>query len=299
MPSIRLGRTRWRSTSRSASTRPASRTWASCSTCAPRMLYSPPSLHSRALSPCMPLVRCRRPTPSRLPAHTSLRIVRLAFDSAARVGVQPAAELRHVQRHEHVPDVPGALLPVPCSDLCNRALSPARCDRTSSRTVCSPCDSAASKLPIQRQQAAHPLRVGGHLGFRLLLLLWLPSIMGKLAFGKLLAELSSHRGACDWVESALGRICGDYSLDPSPQFACGGNLRRREGRGGEETASGGATTEQGLRCLTSADQHVGVGVGTVMLRRSAAAAMVRAKGARTAPNATAARGMGRGGHISW
>ena len=29
------------------------------------MPYSPPSLHSRALSPCMPLVRCRRPTPSR------------------------------------------------------------------------------------------------------------------------------------------------------------------------------------------------------------------------------------------
>ena len=27
---------------------------------------APPSLHSQALSPCMPLVRCRRPTPSRL-----------------------------------------------------------------------------------------------------------------------------------------------------------------------------------------------------------------------------------------
>eukprot|EP00964_Phaeocystis_antarctica_P054462 scaffold32020_cov57-Phaeocystis_antarctica.AAC.2 len=53
--------------------------------------------------------------------------------------------------------------------------------------------------------------------------------MGELAFGKLLAELSSHRGACDWVESALGRICGDYSLDPSPQFACGYADVRGEG----------------------------------------------------------------------
>ena len=63
----------------------------------------PQSLHSRAFSPRMPLVRCRRPTPSRLPAHTSLRIVRPPFDSAGRVGVQPAAELsvRHVQRHGH------------------------------------------------------------------------------------------------------------------------------------------------------------------------------------------------------
>ena len=29
------------------------------------MPYSPPSLHSQALSPCMPLVRCRQPKPSR------------------------------------------------------------------------------------------------------------------------------------------------------------------------------------------------------------------------------------------
>ena len=38
---------------------------------------------------------------------------------------------------------------------------------TSYRSVCSPCDSAGRKLPVQRQQAAHPLRVGGHLGLRL------------------------------------------------------------------------------------------------------------------------------------
>ena len=33
-------------------------------------LYSPPSLHSQALTPCMPRVHCRRPMPSRSqPAH--------------------------------------------------------------------------------------------------------------------------------------------------------------------------------------------------------------------------------------
>eukprot|EP00964_Phaeocystis_antarctica_P041071 scaffold23483_cov58-Phaeocystis_antarctica.AAC.1 len=36
--------------------------------------------------------------------------------SAVRVGVQPAAELRHLQRHNHEPHVPGVLLPVPCSE---------------------------------------------------------------------------------------------------------------------------------------------------------------------------------------
>eukprot|EP00964_Phaeocystis_antarctica_P072166 scaffold44095_cov50-Phaeocystis_antarctica.AAC.2 len=74
----------------------------------------------------MPLVRCRRPTPSSLPAHTSPRIVRPPFDSAGRVGVQPAAQLRHVRRHNHVRHVRGALRA--CSiappNLHRRALSP-------------------------------------------------------------------------------------------------------------------------------------------------------------------------------
>eukprot|EP00964_Phaeocystis_antarctica_P069245 scaffold42036_cov45-Phaeocystis_antarctica.AAC.4 len=34
--------------------------------------------------------------------------------SAGRVGVQPAAELRHLQRHKHAGHVLRALLPVPC-----------------------------------------------------------------------------------------------------------------------------------------------------------------------------------------
>ena len=40
------------------------------------------------------------PTPSRLPPRVSPSMC-LGCDSAARVGVQPAAELRHVQRHGH------------------------------------------------------------------------------------------------------------------------------------------------------------------------------------------------------
>ena len=39
--------------------------------------------------------------------------------------------------------------------------------RTVSRVACPPFDSAVRKLPVRRQQAAHPLRVGGHLGLRL------------------------------------------------------------------------------------------------------------------------------------
>eukprot|EP00964_Phaeocystis_antarctica_P131836 scaffold95826_cov48-Phaeocystis_antarctica.AAC.1 len=73
--------------------------------------------------------------------------------SAVRVGVQPAAELRRLQRHEHVRDVQGALLPVPCPQPAVEP-SPARCacrgrpppaqppDRYASpRIVCTPFDS--------------------------------------------------------------------------------------------------------------------------------------------------------------
>eukprot|EP00964_Phaeocystis_antarctica_P065504 scaffold39537_cov51-Phaeocystis_antarctica.AAC.3 len=48
------------------------------------------------------------------------------------------------------------------------------------------CDSAEHALPVQRQQAAHPLRVGGQPGLPL---------RHAVGPGKLLAELSPHRGA--------------------------------------------------------------------------------------------------------
>jgi len=90
MPSFRLGSKRTRSTSRSALTRPRSRTCAPCSSCAPRVPW--PSSVLPGLS-CACRLR-RRPTASRLPARTSPRIVRAPpFDSAEREGVQPAAQL--------------------------------------------------------------------------------------------------------------------------------------------------------------------------------------------------------------
>ena len=54
---------------------------------------------------------CRALTPSRLhrPAPRPTHRTMPPFDSAASVGVQPAAELRHVQRHNHARHVCGAL----------------------------------------------------------------------------------------------------------------------------------------------------------------------------------------------
>eukprot|EP00964_Phaeocystis_antarctica_P055512 scaffold32656_cov108-Phaeocystis_antarctica.AAC.3 len=46
-------------------------------------------------------LRRRHPTPSRPPGRTSSRIPCPPFDSAGYVGVQPAAQLRHVQGHDH------------------------------------------------------------------------------------------------------------------------------------------------------------------------------------------------------
>eukprot|EP00964_Phaeocystis_antarctica_P157541 scaffold127760_cov63-Phaeocystis_antarctica.AAC.1 len=74
----------------------------------------------------------------------------------------------------YVRSFPRALPPI-----CSRALSCAlRAPRspaesglpgsiTSSRIVCPPFGSAVRRLPVRRQQATHPLRVGGHLGLRL------------------------------------------------------------------------------------------------------------------------------------
>ena len=72
--------------------------------------------------PCMPLAP-PPPHALRLPARTSPRIVRPPSDSAASVGVQPAAELRHVQRHNHELHVPGALRACPAPPIPSRALA--------------------------------------------------------------------------------------------------------------------------------------------------------------------------------
>ena len=162
--------------------------------------HRPPGLHSRTLTPCMMLVRCRRPMPSRLPAHTSLRIVSPAFDSADRFGVQPAAELRHVQRHNHALHVQRALRTCPIAPSLHswaplavhsaRALPPAHAlpypAHASLRIVRPAFDCAGRKLLVQCEQAADPLRVGGQLGLRLC---WLRLELGS---GKLPLAAAAH-----------------------------------------------------------------------------------------------------------
>ena len=77
------------------------------------------------------------------------------------------------------------MLRVRCSQ---SAVEPSTAHATSYRSVCPapPCDSAERKLPVQRQQAAHPLRVGGHLGLRLRWL-WL-----ELGSGDLPGHIHDH-----------------------------------------------------------------------------------------------------------
>ena len=70
-----------------------------------------------------------------------------------------------------------------------------------------PCDSAGRKLPLRRQQAAHPLRVGGHPRLRLRWL-WLELGAGKLPLKP------SPRCAC-----GRGRVYGGC-LYHSPQHMC-------------------------------------------------------------------------------
>eukprot|EP00964_Phaeocystis_antarctica_P034498 scaffold19637_cov48-Phaeocystis_antarctica.AAC.1 len=86
---------------------PASRAWTTCSMCAP----------PRALPPICSRATTARWTPSPPSAgphpHSASHTPFLL--SAVRVGVQPATELRHLQRHDHERHVLRALLPVPCS----------------------------------------------------------------------------------------------------------------------------------------------------------------------------------------
>eukprot|EP00964_Phaeocystis_antarctica_P063588 scaffold38171_cov50-Phaeocystis_antarctica.AAC.8 len=60
------------------------------------------------------------PTPSRLLALHIALMVCPPLDSAVRVGVQPAAESRHVQRHEHRLHVSGAAPRMPLPSLTSR-----------------------------------------------------------------------------------------------------------------------------------------------------------------------------------
>ena len=68
------------------------------------------------------------PTPYCFPSRVSPFFRCFPFDAAASVGVQPAAKLRHVQRHKYAIHVYGALYACPASSLHSWAL-PARCLR--------------------------------------------------------------------------------------------------------------------------------------------------------------------------
>ena len=99
-------------------------------------------------------LRRRRPTPSRFPAHTSPHTVCPAFDWAGGVGVQPAAELRHVQGQEHARHVRRALRACPVPPALSRALPVrAACVAATPR----PRASRATPLPASHMPA---LRLG-------------------------------------------------------------------------------------------------------------------------------------------
>ena len=105
----------------------------SCPCPAPNLQTSPPvhdactATARRVLPPLGPYF-----APHRMPS------VRL---SAVRVGVQPAAELRHLQRHNHALHVQRALLPVACPQSAVEP-SPVHAERATR----SP---AASRLPVR------------------------------------------------------------------------------------------------------------------------------------------------------
>ena len=110
-------------------------------------------ISSREPFPAVRLAPSPRPPPSHLPARTSPRHVCPPCESAGRGELQPASELRHVQRHNHGVDVLCAcsrpdLQPRQPFPAVRLAPSPPRAPpshlpaRTSPRHVCQPCDSA-------------------------------------------------------------------------------------------------------------------------------------------------------------
>ena len=97
-----------------------------------------------------------------------------------------------------------------------------------------PCDSAG-KLPLHRQQAAHPLRLGGH---PRLCLRW---IWLELGAGKLLLKPSPTK-VCVWPRQSLWRL----PVPHSPQHVRGDHTYT------EVRAGRRKQTSSGCGCLTSA-----------------------------------------------
>eukprot|EP00964_Phaeocystis_antarctica_P057098 scaffold33741_cov63-Phaeocystis_antarctica.AAC.9 len=125
-----------------------------------------PSLQSGPPRACH--LRCHRPTPFNLPARTSSRIACPPLDSAAREGVQPAAELRHVQGHRHALDVHRALRACPGPQPSAGGLPVhATCAATAPRSVASrPAPRPTSHALLSTRQGANSLSAANKLLIR-------------------------------------------------------------------------------------------------------------------------------------
>merc|ERR1711935_873951 len=125
-----------------------------------------------------------------------------------RVGVQPAAQLRHVQGHDHVPHVPLRVGVQPAAQL--RHIQ----GHVYEQHV------PGRKLLVQRQQAAHPLRLGGHLGLRLRWL-WLELGSGdlRLRSDRLECCSSDFENSCCCTYYGEKRESGAALLPPTSLIA--------------------------------------------------------------------------------
>jgi len=169
-----------------------------------------PQALSRAFSPCMPLV-CRHHTPgplasrlAPLPPHrmpspstgqeASAFNQPLSFDSSNVTDMRNMFYVRSARALG-----PQALSQAPCMPtLPPRTLSPAsRHAHLAPHYIHAPLSTPAErKLLVRPQQAAHPLRVGGHRGLRLRWL-WLGLGSGKLRVRE--ARLESCSGSSSYL----------------------------------------------------------------------------------------------------
>ena len=122
-------------------------------------------------SPCTPLAPPSPPRPYRILALTSSQLVCPPFDSTGSVGVQPAAESGHVERHRHVRHVlcaaaralrPIPSRPFPCKTVAPQTVAPRPAHlltRPALRLIALPSDSAVG---VGVQPATELRHVQGH-----------------------------------------------------------------------------------------------------------------------------------------
>ena len=116
--------------------------------CAPRVPYPQPAQSGPFSTLHAP------PPPLALPARISPLFLRFLCYSAGRVSVQPAAELRHVQRHEDKRHVFGALLACPSLSSHSRGLLALLAPPPAPRHSPSPHAASLAMLPFFTRQSA-------------------------------------------------------------------------------------------------------------------------------------------------